>query len=101
MILDLPSHVLLRLEEKAREQGVPPAQYAVSALTEILERANPNDYQASGFADEKDTPLSDEEAAEGLPGILRGLADQAAGRTRPATDVFRDLEIKYDLVSPK
>ena len=36
-----------------------------------------------------------------LPGVLRGLADVAAGRVRPAADVFRDLEAKYGLVFGK
>ena len=55
------------------------------------------DYEVSGFADENDTPVSEEEAALLMPGILRGLEAVAAGRVCPAADVFRDLEIKYGL----
>lgn len=101
MVLDVPSDVWTKVEEKARENGVSPAQYAVAALREISTMENEADYEVSGFADEHDTPISHEEAAPLIPGVLRGLADVAAGRTRPATDVFHDLEVKYGLGSGK
>ena len=40
--------------------------------------------------------------AECVEGIRRGLADVAAGRVRPAEEVFADLERKYpDLRRPR
>ncbi len=37
------------------------------------------------------------DAAEAREGILRGLADVAAGRTRPASEVFAELDREFGI----
>ena len=41
--------------------------------------------------------LREKDRLEALAGIRRGLADVKAGRTRPAEDVFRDIEEKFGI----
>jgi hypothetical protein len=40
--------------------------------------------------------LGDDDEAETLASIRRGIADLEAGRTRDLDDVFRDLESRYE-----
>ena len=40
--------------------------------------------------------LGDDDEAETLASIRRGIADVEAGRTRDLDDVFRDLESRYE-----
>ncbi len=39
--------------------------------------------------------LREKDRLETIAGIQRGLADVKAGRTRPAEDVFRDIEERF------
>lgn len=41
--------------------------------------------------------LREKDRKEAVGGILRGLADVKAGRTRPAEDVFRDMFEKFGI----
>ena len=41
--------------------------------------------------------LREKDRLEALAGIRRGLADVKAGRTRPAEDVFRDIEERFGI----
>ena len=95
MVLDLPADISAQVEEKARQNGVAPAQYAVAVLADALQ--SQNDHTVREFIGDNDTFVSDEEAALHLPYILRGLEAEAQGRYRPSGDVFRDLDAKYGL----
>ena len=92
MVLDLPADIAATLEEKARESGLLPAQYVSSLLRELW---GSGDYQVSGFADENDTPISHEEAAPMIPGVLRGLEDVAAGRCKPLAQVVSEARKRH------
>ena len=93
MVLDLPADLSATLEEKARQQGVLPAEYLASVLSDLWN--GPDDYAVSGLADENDTPISAEEAAPMLPGVLRGLADEAAGRYKTLTQVVAETRERH------
>ena len=41
--------------------------------------------------------LREKERLETIAGIQRGLADVRAGRTRPAEDVFREIEERFGI----
>ena len=41
--------------------------------------------------------LREKDRLETIAGIERGLADVKAGRTRPAEDVFRDIEERFGI----
>lgn len=58
-----------------------------------------SDYEAGGFADENDTPISHEEAAPLIPGILRGLEDVAAGRVKPLAQVVAEARARHGFPS--
>lgn len=45
--------------------------------------------------------LSDSELQESVAAVKDGLADVEAGRTRPASEVFDDLELRYSAESPQ
>lgn len=92
MVLELPADISIQVEEKARESGVPPAQYVTALLREIWDGG---DYEVSGFADENDTPISAEEAAPMIPGVLRGLEDVAAGRYKPLAQVASEARARH------
>ena len=69
MVLDLPTDIEAVLKEKARESGVAPVQYVTTLLREVLAQGG---YETSGFADENDTPISQEEAAQCFPAFCVG-----------------------------
>lgn len=76
--LPLKPETAAEIEEIARRRGLDPIEAANTALAEWV-------------AEER------KDFEDACRGIERGMADFEAGRSRPASDVFRDLRRKYDI----
>ena len=71
MTLELSSELEARLRERAAQEGTEPVALAEALLSAALDEA--------------------QERAEAIEGIQRGLDASAAGRVRPAAEVFAEM----------
>jgi predicted transcriptional regulator len=75
MIITISEELEARLQERAAQEGKDPTVMAEALLSAAL------DWEV-------------QEYAEAVTGIQRGLDSSAAGRVRPAADVFADLRAR-------
>jgi hypothetical protein len=82
--LELEPEIEAQLAAEARARGLALDQY-VTKLVAVLQDDPASHQHLLDLVDEADT----------REGIRRGLEDVAAGRTRPAHEVFDELREKY------
>jgi predicted transcriptional regulator len=75
MTITISTELEARLKERAAQEGKDPDTVAETLLTAAL------DWEA-------------QERAEAIAGIQRGLEASAAGRVRPAADVFAEMRAR-------
>ena len=87
IMLEIRNSPKRELREIASQPGQDPETFLLSLLDEAIL-----------FGDMEPIPDDDpEEYAATVAGIQRGLDDFAAGRHRPAKEVFADIEAKYGI----
>ena len=84
MTITIDAELEARLRAKAALLGEDPNRYAVAVLAEALEQN-----------EDPDADLTDEDKARMHEGILRGLADEAAGRVKPLTQVIDEARKRH------
>jgi len=87
IILEIPNSREKELREIASRRGQDPETFLLSLLEEAIL-----------FGDMEPIPPDDpEEYAAAVAGIQRGLDDFAAGRHRPAEEVFADMKARHGI----
>lgn len=87
IVLEIPPRQEQELRQIASQHGQAPEAFLMSLLDEALL-----------FGDIEPIPDDDpKEYADAVAGIQRGLDDFAAGRHRPAKEVFAAIEAKYGI----
>ena len=87
IILEIPNSREKELREIASRRGQDPETFLLSLLEEAIL-----------FGDMEPIPPDDpEEYAAAVAGIQRGLDDFAAGRHRPAEEVFADMKARHEI----
>ena len=87
IILEIPNSREKELREIASRRGQDPETFLLSLLDEAIL-----------FGDMEPVPADDsEEYAAAVAGIQRGLDDFAAGRHRPAEEVFADMKARHGI----
>ena len=85
--LEIPNSREKELREFASRRGQDPETFLLSLLDEAIL-----------FGDMEPIPPDDpEEYAAAVAGIQRGLDDFAAGRHRPAEEVFADMKARHGI----
>ena len=85
--LEIPNTQEEELVKIASERGQDPQTFLLSLLDEAIL-----------FGDMEPIPDDDpEEYAANVAGIQRGLDDFAAGRHRPAEQVFKDMKVRHGI----
>jgi len=85
--LEIPNSREKELREFASRRGQDPETFLLSLLDEAIL-----------FGDMEPIPPGDpEEYAAAVAGIQRGLDDFAAGRHRPAEEVFADMKARHEI----
>ena len=85
--LEIPNSREKELREFASRRGQDPETFLLSLLEEAIL-----------FGDMEPIPPDDpEEYAAAVAGIQRGLDDFAAGRHRPAEEVFADMKARHGI----
>jgi plasmid stability protein len=86
--MTFPAEIEERLREEAARSGRSVEETATALLAAALDAAE---------AERADRELTPEDIAELRAGIERGLAEGAAGRVKPAADVYARLNAKYGI----
>lgn len=88
MTIQLDSHLAERLQFAAQKAGKDPNHFAVAAIERAISGNDESDV---------DDALTEEERAQVLAGLQRGLADSDAGRVATAETFYARMNQKYGI----